>query len=105
MPWGLICVDDGSSDSTLARFVRRGTAPRATREADPVEPQLRSDCGDAGRHRCRARGFIAALNGDLQNDPADIPRMVAELIQCDLDLLQAAAARNSAGMPVAGWGR
>ena len=50
-------------------------------------------------------GFIATLNGDLQNDPADIPRMVAELIQCDLDLLQAAAARNSAGMPVAGWGR
>jgi glycosyltransferase involved in cell wall biosynthesis len=35
-----------------------------------------------------ARGdVIATLDGDLQNDPADIPRMVAELQQRDLDLL------------------
>jgi glycosyltransferase involved in cell wall biosynthesis len=36
-----------------------------------------------------ARGaLIATLDGDLQNDPADIPRMVDELIERDLDLLQ-----------------
>jgi glycosyltransferase involved in cell wall biosynthesis len=36
-----------------------------------------------------ARGeLIATLDGDLQNDPADIPRMVDELLERDLDLLQ-----------------
>jgi glycosyltransferase involved in cell wall biosynthesis len=36
-----------------------------------------------------ARGeLIATLDGDLQNDPADIPRMVEELLARDLDLLQ-----------------
>jgi glycosyltransferase involved in cell wall biosynthesis len=36
-----------------------------------------------------ARGeLIATLDGDLQNDPADIPRMVEELLERDLDLLQ-----------------
>jgi glycosyltransferase involved in cell wall biosynthesis len=35
-----------------------------------------------------ARGeIIATLDGDLQNDPADIPRMVEELLERDLDLL------------------
>ncbi|WP_288372368.1 FAD-dependent oxidoreductase, partial [uncultured Marinobacter sp.] len=35
-----------------------------------------------------ARGYlIATLDGDLQNDPNDIPRMVAHLIERDLDLL------------------
>lgn len=62
-------------------------------------------CVDDDSSDSARAGFITTLDGDLQNDPADIPRMVAELIQCDLDLLQAAAARNSAGTPVAGWGR
>jgi glycosyltransferase involved in cell wall biosynthesis len=36
-----------------------------------------------------ARGtLIASLDGDLQNDPADIPRLVDELLRRDLDLLQ-----------------
>jgi glycosyltransferase involved in cell wall biosynthesis len=36
-----------------------------------------------------ARGeFIATLDGDLQNDPADIPRMIQEMKERDLDLLQ-----------------
>ena len=32
--------------------------------------------------------YIITMDGDLQNDPADIPRMVDELIARDLDLLQ-----------------
>jgi glycosyltransferase involved in cell wall biosynthesis len=35
-----------------------------------------------------ARGaVIATLDGDLQNDPADIPRLVEEMLNQDLDLL------------------
>jgi dolichol-phosphate mannosyltransferase len=68
----IVCIDDGSADATAAELARLGTRL----------PQLRSM-----RHRrCRgqsaaivsgvkaARGsWIATLDGDGQNDPADIP--------------------------------
>jgi len=38
--------------------------------------------------------LIATLDGDLQNDPADIPRMVDELLARDLDLLCGKRARR-----------
>jgi dolichol-phosphate mannosyltransferase len=70
----LIFVDDGSSDSTVARV-----AP------DPRVRVLRfeKNAGQsaamyAGLHA--ARGATAVLiDGDLQNDPADIPKLLAEL--------------------------
>ena len=86
--WELICVDDGSRDGTgegLARVAERyGRHVRVIR--------LRRNFGQTAAMQAgfdAARGeLIATLDGDLQNDPADIPRMVDELIERDLDLLQ-----------------
>lgn len=86
--WELICVDDGSRDGTGRRLVEvgegYGSHVRVIR--------LRRNFGQtaamqAGFDACRGE-LIATLDGDLQNDPADIPRMVDELLERDLDLLQ-----------------
>jgi glycosyltransferase involved in cell wall biosynthesis len=86
-PWELLCVDDGSRDAT----------PRLLREqagqygAHVRVIRLRRNFGQTAAMQTgitAARGeLIATLDGDLQNDPADIPRMVRELLERDLDLL------------------
>ncbi|MFD2111427.1 glycosyltransferase family 2 protein [Thiorhodococcus fuscus] len=87
-PWELICVDDGSRD---------GTGERLSEVAERTGPhlrviRLRRNFGQTAAMQAgfdAARGeLIATLDGDLQNDPADIPRMVDELLERDLDLLQ-----------------
>ena len=86
--WELICVDDGSRDGTGAQLMKLaagyGSHCRVIR--------LRRNFGQTAAMQAgfdAARGeLIATLDGDLQNDPADIPRMVDELLARDLDLLQ-----------------
>jgi glycosyltransferase involved in cell wall biosynthesis len=87
-PWELICIDDGSTDGTgqllQAGAKQYGSHVRVIR--------MRRNFGQTAAMQAgidTARGeLVATLDGDLQNDPADIPRMVAELEQRDLDLLQ-----------------
>ncbi len=87
-PWELICVDDGSTDDTVERLrdeaAQYGSHVRVIR--------MRRNFGQTAAMQAginAARGsFIATLDGDLQNDPADIPRMLEELQERDLDLLQ-----------------
>lgn len=85
--WELICIDDGSPDQTgrrlLAEAARYGSHVRIIRFARNHGQTPAMQAGiDA------ARGvLIATLDGDLQNDPEDIPRMVDELLARDLDLL------------------
>lgn len=86
--WELICVDDGSRDGT-GELLRE----QAAQYGDHVRViELRRNFGQTAAMQAgldAARGeLIATLDGDLQNDPADIPRMVRELEERDLDLLQ-----------------
>lgn len=85
--WEVICIDDGSRDDTWRRLrdcaARHGAHVRAV--------QLARNYGQTSAMQTGidlARGdLIATLDGDLQNDPADIPRMIDELETRDLDLL------------------
>jgi glycosyltransferase involved in cell wall biosynthesis len=78
LDYELLVVDDGSGDGTAATLARLVAA----------EPRLRSLRHDRnyGQSAALATGFAAArgellvtLDGDLQNDPADAPRLLAEL--------------------------
>ncbi len=86
-PWELILVDDGSSDATVA------TARRILEHGqDHVRLlELQRNFGQTAAMQAgidAARGeVIVTLDGDLQNDPIDIPRMVERLLREDLDLL------------------
>ena len=87
-PWELICVDDGSADRTYERL-REGQAQYGSHVRII---RMRRNFGQTAAMQAginAARGtYIATLDGDLQNDPADIPRMLQELRERDLDLLQ-----------------
>ncbi len=85
--WELLLVDDGSRDATPAELKRLaavfGPHVRVLR--------LQRNFGQTAAMQAgidHARGdLIVTLDGDLQNDPADIPRMVDDLLARDLDLL------------------
>ena len=86
-PWELILVSDGSTDNT-ERVVRQGIAQYG---AHVRSIALQRNFGQTAAMQAgidAARGdVIVTLDGDLQNDPADIPRMVQRLLDEDLDLL------------------
>lgn len=86
-PWELLVVDDGSTDGTPQALRREGIIYGS--HVRTIE--LRRNFGQTAAMQAgidEARGeLIATLDGDLQNDPNDIPRMVDHLLEKDLDLL------------------
>lgn len=76
--WELVLVDDGSRDDTFARAVALIRTRRHVRVV-----RLRRNFGQtaamaAGIQAARGR-TIVTMDGDLQNDPADIPRLLRRL--------------------------
>ena len=77
-PYEVILVDDGSTDGTAERL-------RAIEDADPRVRVLRLR-RNFGQTAAFSAGFdhaqgdvVVTSDGDLQNDPADIPSLVAKL--------------------------
>lgn len=77
-PFEVVLVDDGSSDSTVERLLTLSAAdPRL------VIVQFQRNFGQtaamkAGIDHARGR-YLVTMDGDLQNDPRDIPMMLAKL--------------------------
>jgi glycosyltransferase involved in cell wall biosynthesis len=78
LPYELILVDDGSTDGTTPRLVALETKDDRVRVL-----RLRRNFGQTAAFSAgfdHARGSIVVTSdGDLQNDPADIPKLVAKL--------------------------
>lgn len=70
----LVLVDDGSTDQTASRVVQSDRVRLLRFESNAGQ----SAAMYAGIQAARG-GVIATLDGDLQNDPGDIPAMVARL--------------------------
>jgi glycosyltransferase involved in cell wall biosynthesis len=85
--WELILVDDGSTDATLANARLSVGQPGLDLKIVALQRNFGQTAAmQAGIHQAAGR-LIATLDGDLQNDPKDIPQMVAELERRELDLL------------------
>jgi undecaprenyl-phosphate 4-deoxy-4-formamido-L-arabinose transferase len=94
--WEAIVVDDGSTDGTFA-------ARRAIHERDPRVRVVRFK-RNFGQHPAmhaglaRARGDrIGTMDGDLQNEPEDIPKLLEALDRVDVASGRRVARRDSAG--------
>jgi undecaprenyl-phosphate 4-deoxy-4-formamido-L-arabinose transferase len=97
--WEAIFVDDGSTDQTFARL-------RALHEADPRVRVVRFK-RNFGQHPAmhaglaRAHGArIVTMDGDLQNEPEDIPRLLEALDRVDVASGRRVARKDSAGRTV-----
>lgn len=87
-----IIVDDGSTDATLARLEQ-------LLERYPRLRVLRLTCTPPGRGNGQSAAFfagirasrapvLAMIDADCQNDPADIPRLLARMRETEADLVQ-----------------
>ncbi|TAK35548.1 MAG: glycosyltransferase [Saprospiraceae bacterium] len=90
----IIYVDDGSTDSTLA-------ALRALKNDHLKIIELRKNYGQsmalmAGIDHAQGE-YIATLDGDLQNDPADIPAMLQMAGDGDWDMVAGVRANRKDG--------
>jgi glycosyltransferase involved in cell wall biosynthesis len=78
LPWETIFVDDGSTDGTFAALTRLHNATQNVRVV-----RLRRNFGKAAALVAgfdQARGdIVVTIDGDLQDDPAEIPRLLAKL--------------------------
>jgi glycosyltransferase involved in cell wall biosynthesis len=87
LPWELILVDDGSTDATVQRA--RSAAARIGSHVRVV--LFRRNFGQTASMQAgidHARGtLIVTMDGDLQNDPKDIPHMIQHLQANQLDML------------------
>ncbi|HYZ76768.1 MAG TPA: glycosyltransferase family 2 protein [Gaiellaceae bacterium] len=78
VPWEAVFVDDGSTDGSFAALTRLHAGTRNVRVV-----RLRRNFGKAA---ALVAGFdqaqgdtIVTIDGDLQDDPAEIPRLLAKL--------------------------
>jgi dolichol-phosphate mannosyltransferase len=81
-PWELVLVDDGSVDNTWSEI----------RKAQAADPRVRGLRHTQNRGQSAAvwtgiagseAPFLCTLDGDLQNDPAELPRMLGMLGEVD----------------------
>lgn len=86
LDYELILVDDGSDDGTVAA-VKEARA----QDSRVVLVQLRRNYGQTAAMSAgfeRAAGeFVVYMDGDLQTDPADIPKLLKRLEEDNLDMV------------------
>ncbi len=82
----MVAVDDGSSDRSLE--VLRGLKSKypTLRVITFVKNSGQTAALDAGWRTARGR-FVVSLDADLQNDPADIPKMMKEIERSGADMV------------------
>ena len=83
----LLVVDDGSTDQTLAKLNELAKQYAWLRPLHRPSPKGQSAAMLAGIAAARGQ-FIATLDADLQNDPADLPKMLDVIKNENADLAQ-----------------
>ena len=85
-PYEIVCIDDGSTDDTFAKLAELHASDPRVRVI-----RFRRNFGQtagfsAGFAHARGR-YIVTMDGDLQNDPADILPMIERAERDELDIV------------------
>jgi glycosyltransferase involved in cell wall biosynthesis len=81
--WELLCINDGSSDSSGSILKELDGKKKYLRVISFDKNYGQSSAFDAGFRLAKGE-FVITLDGDRQNDPRDIPKMVDAISDCDL---------------------
>ncbi len=92
----VIFVDDGSSDTTVATIKKESKKVSHVRVVEFSRNFGQTSAMAAGIDAAKGK-YIATLDGDLQNDPADIPRMLEKLEKEGLDVVTGVRAKRKDG--------
>ncbi len=82
-PWELICINDGSQDNTQEVLENLAQSKPYLRIVTFDRNYGQSSAFDAGFRNAKGE-FIITLDGDRQNDPADIPLLTKAIDTFDL---------------------
>lgn len=91
--WECIWIDDGSSDGSLAILQRLSKKYCHHRYLSFEKNTGQSAAFLAGFKEAKG-ALIATMDGDGQNDPADIPRLVTEMQSGTMDMINGYRARR-----------
>lgn len=81
--WEMICIDDGSTDSSLA-CLKRLQKEKAYLRILSFSRNFGQSSGFAAGFGAAKGKWIITLDGDRQNDPADIPLLIQKREEFDL---------------------
>src|SRR5690349_19232119 len=95
-PFELVFVDDGSTDGTFAAVERLHDADPRVRAVRLKRNFGQHPAMHAGLVRARGRAIVT-MDGDLQNAPEDIPKLVGALERVDVASGRRTGRRDSLG--------
>ncbi|MGH9884552.1 MAG: glycosyltransferase family 2 protein [bacterium] len=101
VPHEVIFVDDGSGDATGKQVLEAATLDSSVRLVALERNQGQSAALVAGIRAARM-SHVATLDGDLQNDPADVPRLLALAAAHDVVIGRRAVRRDTLARRLAG---
>lgn len=82
-PWELLCIDDGSTDGTVKKLQDLQIQHKELKVLAFDKNYGQSSAFDAGFRNAQGE-FVITMDGDLQNDPKDIPALVKHVDDYDL---------------------
>ena len=94
--WEILLVNDGSTDGTLREFKKVSEGRKNYKCVNLAGNFGQSTAMSAGIDNAEGE-YIITLDGDLQNDPSDIPAMLQKLIDEDWDLVAGIRANRKDG--------